>query len=67
MLVVIFDVLAGMAFLFWLTAIIAGICNPHFLVKTGYFPSSSEVSFNVKMKLKERKRRKSNNPIKRYF
>ena len=59
MLVVTFDVLAGIAFLFWLSAIVAGICNPHFLVQTGYFPSSAEVSFNVKMKLEERKKRKS--------
>ena len=58
-LVVTFDVLAGLSFLFWFSAIVAGICNPHFLVQTGYFSSSAEVSFNVKMKLEERKRKKS--------
>ena len=58
-LVVTFDVLAGMAFLFWLSAIVAGICNPHFLVQTGYFPSSAEVTFNVKMRLEERRKKKS--------
>ena len=37
MLVVTFDVLAGLAFLFWLSAILAGVCNPHFLVQGPHY------------------------------
>ena len=46
---------------------ISGICNPDFLVTYGYFPSTSEISFNVKEKMKEKKRKKRQEKKKKYL
>eukprot|EP00095_Tigriopus_kingsejongensis_P008347 maker-scaffold618_size123335-snap-gene-0.26 protein:Tk08347 transcript:maker-scaffold618_size123335-snap-gene-0.26-mRNA-1 annotation:"PREDICTED: uncharacterized protein LOC100374539" len=60
LLVLVFDIVGGSAFLLWLTAIILGICNPDFLVMYGYFLDESEMKFNLREKIRKRRKKSSN-------
>eukprot|EP00094_Tigriopus_californicus_P004471 TCALIF_04309-PA protein Name:"Protein of unknown function" AED:0.23 eAED:0.23 QI:0/0.6/0.33/1/0.6/0.5/6/0/370 len=58
-LVIAFDAIFGVAILLWLTAMVLGVCNPDFLVMYGYFLDESEMKFNVREKIRKRRKKHS--------
>lgn len=58
-LVIVFDIIFGVIFLLWLTAMVLGVCNPDFLVMYGYFLDESEMKFNVREKIRKRRKKHS--------